>query len=128
MDSVKSFHSHLLLLLDDFKPFEHNFFKCVTQALPRLKTLKNTAKELIVFPYLVALILHDIHVDYAEQLLCRSHLPHMIELVIRHDALLLIIANNDQQAKDNCAKVEKLCIVEPWIEPTSAQLSFFPSL
>jgi hypothetical protein len=66
--------------------------------------------------------------DYAEQLLCRSHLPHLIELVICNSALLLIIANNDQKAKENCAKVEKLIIVEPWIEPTSAQLNFFPSV
>ncbi|CAF1433754.1 unnamed protein product [Rotaria sordida] len=128
-----------LLLFDDIKPFEHNFFERVTQALPHLKTLnvfnlleqeetKNTATKLIVFSHLVALILHDIHMDYAEQFLCRSHLPRLIELFIRNDALLLIIANNDQQAKNNCANVERLRIVEPWIEPTNAHLNFFPSI
>ncbi|CAF3539346.1 unnamed protein product [Rotaria sp. Silwood1] len=110
-----------------------------TQALPRLKTLdvfnqleqeetKSTTTKFIVFPHLAALILHDIHVDYAEQLLCRSHLPHLIELVIPNNALLLIIANNNQQTKDNCAKIEKVRIVEPWVEQISVQLNFFPSV
>jgi hypothetical protein len=139
--NVKNTFSNVtkLLLFDDIKPFEHQFFASVAQTLPRLKTLdifnqleqeetEKTATKLIEFPHLTALILHDIHMDYAEQLLCRSHLPHLIELVICNSALLLIIANNDQQAKDNCAKVEKLIIVEPWIVPTSAQLNFFPSV
>jgi hypothetical protein len=139
--NVKNTFSNVttLLLFDDIKPFEHKFFEHVTQALPRLKTLdvfnqlkqeetKNTATKLIVFPHLAALILHDIHMNYAEQLLCRSHLPNLIELYIRNDALLFILANNNQQAKDNCEKVQSLSIVEPWIKPTSDQLNFFPSV
>jgi hypothetical protein len=109
----------------------------MAQALPRLRTLDvfnqlqqeekmKTTTNFTKFPRLTALILHNIHVDYAEQLLCRSHLPNLIELVIRNDALSVIIDNNDQHARDNCSKVERLCIVDPWIEPTSAQLSFFP--
>jgi hypothetical protein len=126
-----------LLLFDDIKPFENVFFEQVARALPRLKTL-NVFNELeqqektkittnfIEFHRLSALILHHIHLDYAEQLLYRSHLPCLLELIIRHDALVAIIADNNEQARDNCVKVERLIIVEPRIKPTSAHLNFFP--
>ena len=126
----------ILLLFDDLKSFEHIFFERVSRSLPRLRTLEvinqieqeEKSKRSIQFQHLTILILHDIHVDYAEQLLCRSYLPCLIELVIRHNALSTIIDENNQQAKKNCSKVETLQLVEPWIEPTSVHLEFFPCL
>jgi hypothetical protein len=126
-----------LLLFDDIKPFENAFFERLARALPHLKILdvfnqleqeektKITA-DLIEFPQLAALILHYIHADYAEQLLCRSRLPCLIELIIRRDPLLVIIADNNKQARDNCSNVQSLRIVEPRIELTSDHLNFFP--
>ena len=131
----------ILLLFDDIKPFEDHFFQRLAQALPHLKTLDvfnqleqeetnksiTTTKKLIEFRRLNALILHNIHYDYVEQLLCRSSLPNLTELFISNDAFLLFLDKNDQeQARNNCANVENLCIVQPWIEPTIDQLNLFP--
>ncbi|CAF1411759.1 unnamed protein product [Rotaria sp. Silwood1] len=129
----------MLLLFDDVKPFEHGFFQRVTQALPHLKVLEvfnlleqeeksTTTNNSIEFRHLATLILHDIHADYAEQLLYRTYLPCLIELVIRNDVLLTIINQNQQQVKDNCSKVETLIIVELWTYPNSTHVNFFPKL
>jgi len=129
----------MLILFDDIKPFEHVFFQRVARVLPRLKVLevfnllqqeeKNQAtNNSIEFRHLAVLILHDIHADYVEQLLYRSYLPCLIELVIRNDFLLTIINQNQQQVKDNCSKIETLITVEPWTYPNSTLLKFFPNL
>jgi hypothetical protein len=129
----------MLLLFDDIKSFENVFFERVSRDLPRLRTLEvfnhieqeeksKTTSMFIEFYYLTVLILHDIHVDYAEQLLCRSYLPCLVELVIHNNALSTIINQNNQQARNNCSTVETLQIVEPWIEPTSVHLNFFSRL
>jgi hypothetical protein len=120
-----------LLLFDNIKPFESDFFECVARALPRLRILdvfnrlkqvekKKTTTNLIEFPQLTALILHNIHLNYAEQLLCRSRLPCLVELIINFNSLLDIIVGN------NCSKVERLQIVKPWIKPTRFVFKFFP--
>ncbi|CAF1012319.1 unnamed protein product [Rotaria sordida] len=83
---------------------------------------------IIEFCHLTVVILHDIYVNYAKQLLCQSYLPCLIELVIRNNALSTIIDQNNQQSRNNCSKVETLQIVEPWIEPTTVHLKFFPRL
>ncbi|CAF1215919.1 unnamed protein product [Rotaria sordida] len=117
--------SHLKLL------FEH-----LSQALPRFQTFEvinqfaqkkkiNTIINTIEFPHLNLFILHNIHINYAEQLLCQSRL---IERVIRDDPLLIIIYQNQQQTRDNCSKVKTLPIVELWLEPISIHLNFFPCL
>ncbi|CAF2080477.1 unnamed protein product [Rotaria magnacalcarata] len=71
----------ILLLFDDAKPFETIFFGRIARALPRLRTLeiinqlKHQEKSVsamttnIDFSHLAVLILHDIHIDYAEQLI-----------------------------------------------------------
>ncbi|CAF1044018.1 unnamed protein product [Rotaria sordida] len=130
----------ILLLFDDVKSFENAFFERVTRALPRLRTLEisnqleqeekmNTiTTNSTEFSHLSTLILHKIHIDYGEQLLCRTHLPNLVELVIRNDVLLTIVAQDNQQARNNCSNVETLFIVEPWIEPTNVHFKFFPKL
>ncbi|CAF3118465.1 unnamed protein product [Rotaria sp. Silwood2] len=129
----------ILLLFDDVQPFESDFFIRVFRALPHLRTLEisnqleqeektKTITDPVEYSHLSTLILHKIHIDYGKQLLCRAHLPHLVELVIRNDVLLTIIDQDNQQARNNCLNVETLFIVEPWIEPRSVHLKFFPKL
>jgi hypothetical protein len=128
----------ILLLFDDVKPFETMFFERLAQALPQLKTLEivnqleqqdktTTAKSNIEFTHLAVLILLDIHVDYTEQFFCQSHLPSLIELAIDKDILLTLIAQNRQQAKNNCFKVKRLLTSKPSYESIDAIRNFFPS-
>ncbi|CAF4845617.1 unnamed protein product, partial [Rotaria sp. Silwood2] len=60
----------------------------------------------------------DIHLNYAEQLLCQSGLPCLIELVIRNNAPWAIIDPNQQQVREECSKVEIRQVVVPWTELT----------
>ncbi|CAF1165656.1 unnamed protein product [Adineta steineri] len=127
----------MLLLYDDIKSFENVFFEHVAQALPRLRTLEisnqleqeeKTITNPIEFSYLSTLILHKIHMNYAEQLLYRAHLPNLVELVIRNDVLLTIIDQDNRQARNNCSNIETLLIAEPWIKPRKVHLKFFPKI
>lgn len=93
--------------------------------------LNNKDKEMITtnypeFGHLSALILLDIHMDYAEQLLCRSRLPCLTELAIHNQVLLTIVAHDSQQARDNCCKVENILPSEEWCDSIDAIRSFFP--
>jgi hypothetical protein len=127
----------MLLLFDDVKPFERIFFARVARALPCLKTLeiwneleqqeKITAPaNNLEFSHLTTLILFDIHMNYAEQFLCRTHLPCLIELAIHKDILLAIIAQDQQQARDNCSRVAALRTSEPIYDSIDAVQNFFP--
>ncbi len=79
---------YFLMILNLLKP---SFFERVTQALPHLETLKISIRlqqeenttNLLEFSHLSTIFLHKIHLHYSEQLLCRSRLPHLVELVIR---------------------------------------------
>ena len=73
-------------------------------------------KTNIDFPHLAVLILYDIHIDYAEQLICQINLPSLIELAIDKDILFTIISQNQQQARDNCSRVEILRTSKPCCE------------
>jgi hypothetical protein len=123
-----------LLLFDDVKPFENAFFACVARALPHLKTLEifneleqqEKATMNLEFAHLSTLILFDIHMDYAEQFLCRSHVPCLIELAIHKDILLAIIAQDQQQARDNCSKVENLLTSKKCYDSVDVLRNFFP--
>jgi len=55
-------------------------------------------KTSIHFPHLAVLILYDIHMDYVEQFLCRTHLPSLIELAINKDIFFTIISQNQPVA------------------------------
>ncbi|CAF2904111.1 unnamed protein product [Rotaria sp. Silwood2] len=124
----------VLLLFDDVKPFESIFFEHVTKALPHLRTLevsnqleqqeKTTNK--LGFAHLITLILYDVHMDYVEQLLFRARLPCLVELAIRHDLLLAVIAEDNQQAKDNCSKIETLRTTESPHDSIDIIQNFFP--
>jgi len=127
----------MLLLFDDVKPFENLFFVRIARALPHLRTLEvfneleqqektTVTTNNLEFPHLSALILFEIHIDYAEQFLCRTHLPCLVELAIHKDILLTIIAQDQQQARDNCSKVENLLTSKKAYNSIDAILNFFP--
>ncbi|CAF2463930.1 unnamed protein product [Rotaria sp. Silwood2] len=127
----------MLLLFDDVKPFENLFFARIARALPYLRTLKvfNELKQQekitvttnnLEFAHLTTLTLFDIHMDYAEQFLYRTYLPCLIELAIDKDILLAIIAQDQQQARDNCSKVERVVTSEKFDDSLDAVRNFFP--
>ncbi len=64
--------------------------------------------------------------DCAEQFLCRTHLPCLIELVIHKGILLTIVAQDQQQARDNCSKVENLLTSEIFYDSVDAVRNFSP--
>ncbi|CAF1181307.1 unnamed protein product [Rotaria sordida] len=126
-----------LLLFDDIQPFENDFFERISRALPHLKTLDimneleqqekiETTTNNLEFTHLTTLILFDIHLNYAEQLLCRSHLPSLIELAIDNNILLKIIAQDQQQAKDNCSRVGTVRTLDPFYHSIDTLRNFFP--
>ena len=127
----------ILLLFDDIKPFESVFFQCLAQALPYLKTLEirnqlEQQEKISVspnnhkFPHLTTLILFDIHINYAEQLLTRTCLPSLNELAIDNDILLAVVAQDQHQARDNCSRVERLLTSEPFNHPLNIIQNYFP--
>ncbi|CAF1467634.1 unnamed protein product [Rotaria sordida] len=128
-----------LLLFDDIKPFENSFFGLVSRALPHLKSLEvfnqleqqektTITTNLIEFPHLATLILYDIHIDYAEQLLCRTRLPCLVELLIHYEPLSTIVTQYQEEARNNCSKIELIRFVDSSTNPTDTLLNFFPNL
>jgi hypothetical protein len=127
-----------LLLFDDVQSFESDFFERVSRALPHLRTLDvfngleqqvkaKTTTNNLQFAHLTTLILFDSHFDYAKQLLSLAHLPSLVELAINNDVLLTIITQNEQQAKENCSKVQSLRTSTPFGHLLDKLQNFFPS-
>ncbi len=127
----------ILLLFDDVKPFESVFFQRVSQTLLQLKTLeiinqleqhdKITASKInIHFPHLAVLILYDIHLDYAQLFLCQLQLSSLTELAMNKDILFTIIAQNQQQARENCSRVGRVQTSKPSYESIDIIQDFFP--
>jgi hypothetical protein len=88
--------------------FNHNYRTLeVFNKLEQQEKITATTNNL-KFTHLDTLILFDIHMDYAEQLLCRTYLPCLNELAIRNDILLTIITQDQHQTIDNCSRVERL--------------------
>jgi len=115
------------LVMIDSSPFEHQFFKVVSQDFPLLKELyifndepqkdKQHSSTLIIFPHLVYLSLDLAHVDYAEQLLLEknTHLPRLMDLSIKYKALVMVTNNfTNDGARLNCAKLIYIDIHEPF--------------
>ena len=80
----------------------------------------------MAFPHLSVLILFEIHMDYAQQFLCQINLPSLIELAINKNILFKIIDQNQEQARDNCARIGTLRTSEPSYESIDIIRNFFP--
>lgn len=127
----------ILLLFVDIEPFENVFFEHLAQALPYLKTLEiinrlEQQEEILVstdnlkFSQLATLILLDVHMNYAEQLLCRTYLPCLSELAIDKDILLAIIDQDQHQTRDNCSRVGRLLTSKTLSNSLNAIQNYFP--
>ena len=138
-DVPKTFtHATCLFLFDDVKPFEHTFFARLPQTLSHLRILElhnelaqqqqksDRVQHVIKLPRLMTLIMHDIHLHYAEQMLSRSHLPSLVELVIRQAPLLAVNEQDQQLARENCSHMRVLQTPSPWTEATDAVRTFLP--
>ena len=99
-----------------------------TQQLLQCKKMKfrNAWPRRIVFNQLAVLILYDIHMDYAEQLLYQINQSSLIELVLDTDILWKIIAENNEQARKNCSRVGTLHTFIPSDESNDLISNFFP--
>ncbi|CAF1393948.1 unnamed protein product [Rotaria magnacalcarata] len=133
--------SHIKILqsfLKQQEPFETILFERMSRALPRLRTLEiidqfeqqensvSLMKTNIDFPHLAVLILYYIHIDYVKQLICQINLLSLIEFGIKKDILFTIISQNQQQARDNCSKVEILRTSKPSYESIYTIRNFSP--
>ncbi len=128
------------LLMIDLFPFEHNFFKMISQNFSFLKHLyiqnnkpqkdNQQSSTLIIFPHLIDLDLSDAHVDYAEQFLFdkNTHLPRLRILIISYTSLAMVTDNfTNDAARVNCSKLTSLHVSEPFVRSENFH-QYFPLL
>ncbi|CAF1042146.1 unnamed protein product [Adineta steineri] len=128
------------LIMADFRPFEHGFFKIISQSFPLLKKLyilndepqkhKQQPRKCIIFSHLVLLFLHRAHVDYAEQFLSEKYcyLPSLLDLSVGYKSLALVTNNfTNDETRVSCSKLTALHIKEPFVLPINFH-EYFPLL
>jgi hypothetical protein len=128
------------LYMEDIRPFEHQFFKLISQDFPCLKELnicnrepqkdKQHSSTLIKFPQLILLNLVNAHVDYAEQFLFdkNTYLPCLLDLRIEYESLIMVTNNFTNDAtRLYCAKLIGLHINKPFVLPKHFH-QYFPLL
>ena len=128
------------LLITDRRPFEHSFFKSISQSFPLLEELhvfndepqneKQQSITSITFSHLMILDLNCAHIDYAKQFLFdkHCHLPSLLNLSIRYKSLVLVTNNFTNDAtRLTCSRLTKLCIKESFIRPKNFH-QYFPLL
>ncbi|CAF4042360.1 unnamed protein product [Rotaria sp. Silwood2] len=116
-----TFNKVWYLTMTDDRPFEHEFFKIMSQNFPFLKTLsicnkkpqknKQHSSTLITFPHLTALNLNLAHMNYGKQFLLEqnTYLPCLSILKIRYKTLTKITKNfTNNAARLNCNKLRYL--------------------
>ncbi|CAF4633007.1 unnamed protein product [Rotaria sp. Silwood2] len=127
--------------MTDIRPFEHEFFKIISQSFPFLQHLsvKNDEQQknkqhlsntLIIFPHLRSLHLILAHIDYVEDFLMKktTHLPCLLYLKIKYEQLLIITNNfTNNSIEFNFSQLKVLSIVEPFVRPENFH-SYFPQL
>ncbi|CAF1386681.1 unnamed protein product [Rotaria sordida] len=116
-------------LIDIEFPFEHDFFLKISRCFPLLTHLfvlnivsqkhKRTSQlnttdqisPIVEFPHLTSLRISQGCIDYMEQFLIdtNTHLPHLVELNIHYEHLLIVTENFTRDAtRRNCVNVEHL--------------------
>ncbi len=129
-----------VIITDDIRPFEHEFFQIISQSFPFLQTLsiqndepQKSKKYLftsITFPHLVVLNLELAHIDYVEQFLFerKTSLPCLLHLTIQYESLVMITNNfiNDP-THFNFAQVKTLDTDKSFVRPENFH-SYFPRL
>jgi hypothetical protein len=133
-DKVRSLTMH------DTCPFEHNFFKLISEDFPFLNELyiwnlqpqkeKQHSSTLITFRHLILLDLVRAHDDYAEQFLLDKniHLPCLLDLCIDYQSLTVVTNNfTNDSARLTCAKLKRLRTDGPLVQPENFN-QYFPLL
>jgi hypothetical protein len=128
------------LMMADLRPFEHYFFKVISQSFPLLKQLhiyndesqkeKQQSMTYIIFSHLILLNLDCAHVDYAEQFLFdkQCHLPCLLDLYISYNSLAVVTNNfTNDETRLTCGKLTNLRIKEPFVPPKNFH-QYFPLL
>ncbi|CAF1190786.1 unnamed protein product [Adineta steineri] len=118
------------LTMTDSFPFEHEFFKTISDCFPFIKNLticnlepqknKQHSSTLISFPHLNLLNLIDAHDDYAEQFLVDTniHLPCLLDLCITYESLEVVTNNFTNDAtRPYCSKLKGLHMHKPFVRP-----------
>ncbi|CAF4344834.1 unnamed protein product [Rotaria socialis] len=128
------------LMMTDIRPFEHYFFKVISQSFPLLKRLyifnnepqkeKQQPITFIKFSHLILLYLTSAHVDYAKQFLFNKHchLPCLLDLYIRYESLAVVTNNfTNDGTRRTCDKLTSLHVKEPFVPPENFH-QYFPLL
>ncbi|CAM4895206.1 unnamed protein product [Rotaria socialis] len=128
------------LMMTDFRPFERNFFKIISQSFPLLQHLyifndepqkdKQQSTTSIIFSHLIYLYLDSAHVDYAEQFLSdkQCHLPCLLNLSISYESLAMVTNSFTNDAtRRTSSKLTSLRLKGPFVTPENFHL-YFPSL
>ena len=126
--------------MNDTRPFEHQFFKLVSDYFPLLKELaiphndqpqkdKEHSPILIIFPHLMLLDLIHSHINYVRQFLLakKTHLPSLLDLCIRYKSLTMLTNhfNNIDPIHLSCTQVKKLHVSDGlFIQPKNFQKCF----
>ena len=101
---------------------------CIWNGTPQKN--KQHSSTLNVFPHLIFLDLHSVHVDYAEEFLYdkKTHMPHLLNLRINFETLVIVTNNfTNGAARLSCAKLKKLDLDEPFVPPENFH-QYFSSL
>ncbi|MCC7160105.1 MAG: hypothetical protein IT281_11320 [Ignavibacteria bacterium] len=128
------------VIMNDTRPFEHQFFKLTSHTFPFIKELKiyngqpqkdkEHSSTLIIFPHLILLDFESSHHDYVEQFLLakNTHLPCLLDLCIRYESLRMLTNNFiTDPTCFNCAQVKKLHTNYAFVRPKTFH-KYFPLL
>ena len=140
----------ILIMVDNFHPFEHNFFARISCSFPLLSrlTIRNTIPQkeksthqlvkieatssTIEYCHLIELDCGDAHIDYVEQFLSNdnTYSPRLCKLHVQYEHLITVTENFTRNTtRINCAKIEDITFAEKIVMayPSDIYL-YFPSL
>jgi hypothetical protein len=128
------------LSVTDFRPFEPEFFRIISQSFPLLTTLfifndlpqecTQQPEKLIAFPRFHFLHVTRAHVDYATQFLVdeRCQLPRLQVIEISWSSLMSVTQDCTKAAtRLTCSRLKSLCVHEPFVRPACFH-QYFSSL
>jgi hypothetical protein len=134
------FNKVRFMIMVDGRPFEHSFFKLISEAFPCLTDLwifnsqpqkeKQQSSTLIIFPHLTRLNLFQAHLDYAEQFLIdkNTYLPRLLNLFIKYETLVIVTENfSNDVTPANFGKLESVSLDNPFDRPENCY-QYFPLL
>ncbi|CAF3003260.1 unnamed protein product [Rotaria sp. Silwood2] len=129
-----------VIIIDEIRPFEHEFFQIISQSFPFLQTLsiqndkpqkyKKYSFTFITFPHLAVLNLELAHINYVEQFLSerKTLLPCLLHLTIQYESLVMITNNfTNDPTRLNFTQLKTLVTDKSFVRPENFH-SYFPQL